>query len=167
MRRFAIYPGSFDPMTNGHVDLIRRGCHIFDRVLVAVLQNPDKAPLFDVDERIAMVRAIFRRERKVAVKAFSGLLVDFVRKEGAHVVVRGLRVMSDFEYEFQMALMNRRLDPDVETIFLTPKEELSYISSRLVKQVHQLGGDVSGLVPPSRLPRPPEEAAVLRLSRRA
>jgi pantetheine-phosphate adenylyltransferase len=147
VKRFAIYPGSFDPMTNGHVDLIRRGCHIFDRVLVAVLQNPDKAPLFDVDERIAMVRAIFRRERKVAVKAFSGLLVDFVRKEGAHVVVRGLRVMSDFEYEFQMALMNRRLDPDVETIFLTPKEELSYLSSRLVKQVHQLGGDVSGLVP--------------------
>jgi len=148
VKRFAIYPGSFDPMTNGHVDLIRRGCHIFDRVLVAVLQNPDKAPLFDADERIAIVRAIFRRERKVAVKAFSGLLVDFVRKEGAHVVVRGLRVMSDFEYEFQMALMNRRLDPDVETIFLTPKEELSYLSSRLVKQVHQLGGNVSGLVPP-------------------
>ena len=147
MKRFAIYPGSFDPMTNGHVDLIRRGCHIFDRVLVAVLHNPEKAPLFDVEERISMVRAVFRRERKVAVKAFSGLLVDFVRKEGAHVVVRGLRVMSDFEYEFQMALMNRRLDPDVETIFLTPKEELSYLSSRLVKQVHQLGGDVSGLVP--------------------
>ncbi len=147
MKRFAIYPGSFDPMTNGHVDLIRRGCRIFDRVLVAVLHNPEKAPLFDADERIAMVRAIFRREPKVAVKAFSGLLVDFVRKEGAHVVVRGLRVMSDFEYEFQMALMNRRLDPGVETIFLTPKEELSYISSRLVKQVHQLGGDVSGLVP--------------------
>ena len=147
MKRFAIYPGSFDPITDGHVDLIRRGCHIFDRVLVAVLQNPDKAPLFEVEERVAMVRAIFRREPKVAVKAFSGLLVDFVRKEGAHVVVRGLRVMSDFEYEFQMALMNRRLDPGVETIFLTPKEELSYISSRLVKQVHQLGGDVSGLVP--------------------
>jgi len=147
VKRFAIYPGSFDPITDGHVDLIRRGCHIFDRVLVAVLQNPDKAPLFEVEERVAMVRAIFRREPKVAVKAFSGLLVDFVRKEGAHVVVRGLRVMSDFEYEFQMALMNRRLDPGVETIFLTPKEELSYISSRLVKQVHQLGGDVSGLVP--------------------
>ncbi|HSB36275.1 MAG TPA: pantetheine-phosphate adenylyltransferase [Thermoanaerobaculia bacterium] len=148
MRRFAIYPGSFDPITNGHVDLIRRGCHIFDRVLVAVLNNPEKAPLFDVGERISMVRAVFRREPKVAVKAFSGLLVDFVRKEGAHVVVRGLRVMSDFEYEFQMALMNRRLDPDVETIFLTPKEELSYLSSRLVKQIHVLGGDVSGLVPP-------------------
>ena len=148
MRRFAIYPGSFDPITNGHVDLIRRGCHIFDRVLVAVLNNPEKAPLFDVGERIAMVRAVFRREPKVAVKEFSGLLVDFVRKEGAHVVVRGLRVMSDFEYEFQMALMNRRLDPDVETIFLTPKEELSYLSSRLVKQIHVLGGDVSGLVPP-------------------
>ena len=148
MRRFAIYPGSFDPITNGHVDLIRRGCHIFDRVLVAVLNNPEKAPLFDVEERINMVRAVFVREPKVAVKAFSGLLVDFVRKEGAHVVVRGLRVMSDFEYEFQMALMNRRLDPDVETIFLTPKEELSYLSSRLVKQIHVLGGDVSGLVPP-------------------
>lgn len=148
MKRIAIYPGSFDPMTNGHVDLVLRGCRIFDRVLVAVLRNAEKAPLFDVTERIAMIRAIFRREPKVVVKAFSGLLVDFVRKERAHVVVRGLRVMSDFEYEFQMALMNRRLDPDVETIFLTPKEELSFLSSRLVKQVHELGGDVSGLVPP-------------------
>ncbi len=148
MKRIAIYPGSFDPMTNGHVDIVLRGCRIFDRVLVAVLQNVEKAPLFDVTERIRMIRAIFRREPKVVVKAFSGLLVDFVRKEGAHVVVRGLRVMSDFEYEFQMALMNRRLDPEVETIFLTPKEELSFLSSRLVKQVHELGGDVSGLVPP-------------------
>ena len=160
MKRVAVYPGSFDPRTNGHVDLIERGCHIFDRVLVAVLKNPEKAPLFDVEERIAMIRAIFRRNRKVAVKAFSGLLVDFVRQERAQVVVRGLRVVSDFEYEFQMALMNRRLDPGVETIFLTPKEELSYLSSRLVKQVHELGGDVSGLVPASvrralvqRLPR--------------
>ncbi|MGE5347001.1 MAG: pantetheine-phosphate adenylyltransferase [Acidithiobacillales bacterium] len=149
MKRIAVYPGSFDPMTNGHVDLIERGCHIFDRVLVAVLQNPEKAPLFDLNERIGMIRTIFRREPKVVVKAFSGLLVDFVRQERAHVVVRGLRVVSDFEYEFQMALMNRRLDPAVETIFLTPKEELSYISSRLVKQVHELGGDVSGLVPPT------------------
>ncbi len=148
MKRVAVYPGSFDPMTNGHVDLIQRGCHIFDRVVVAVLMNAEKAPLFDVDKRVAMIRAIFRREPKVSVKAFSGLLVSFVRQEGAHVVVRGLRVVSDFEYEFQMALMNRRLDPEVETIFLTPKEELSYISSRLVKQVHELGGDVSGLVPP-------------------
>jgi len=135
-------------MTNGHVDLVLRGCRIFDRVLVATLQNVEKAPLFDAKERVGMIRAIFRREPKVVVKAFSGLLVDFVRQERAHVVVRGLRVMSDFEYEFQMALMNRRLDPDVETIFLTPKEELSYLSSRLVKQVHELGGDVSGLVPP-------------------
>jgi len=148
VKRIAIFPGSFDPMTNGHVDLVLRGCRIFDRVLVATLQNVEKAPLFDATERIAMIRAIFRREPKVVVKAFSGLLVDFVRKERAHVVVRGLRVMSDFEYEFQMALMNRRLDPEVETIFLTPKEELSYLSSRLVKQVHELGGDVSGLVPP-------------------
>ena len=148
MKRVAVYPGSFDPMTNGHVDLIQRGCHIFDRVVVAVLKNAEKAPLFDVEKRVAMIRAIFRRQPKVSVKAFSGLLVSFVREERAHVVVRGLRVVSDFEYEFQMALMNRRLDPEVETIFLTPKEELSYISSRLVKQVHELGGDVSGLVPP-------------------
>ncbi len=148
MKRIAIFPGTFDPMTNGHVDLVHRSCRMVDRVVVAVLQNVEKAPLFDVTERIGMIREIFRREPRVVVKAFSGLLVDFVRKERAHLVVRGLRVMSDFEYEFQMALMNRHLDPDVETIFLTPKEELSYISSRLVKQVHELGGDVSGLVPP-------------------
>lgn len=134
-------------MTNGHVDLVRRSCRIFDRVVVAVLLNSEKAPLFSVEERIAMIRDVFRRQPKVVVKAFSGLLVHFVRKERANVVVRGLRVMSDFEYEFTMALMNRRLDPDVETIFLTPKEEWSYVSSRLVKDVHRLGGDVSGLVP--------------------
>jgi pantetheine-phosphate adenylyltransferase len=145
--RVAVYPGSFDPMTNGHVDLVKRGCRIFDRVLVAILQNTEKEALFTVEERIAMVKAIFRRERKVRVKSFSGLLVDFLRKERAGVVVRGLRVVSDFEYEFQMALMNRYLDPEVETLFLTPKEELSYLSSHLVKEVHRLGGDVSGLVP--------------------
>lgn len=147
MKRTAVYPGTFDPMTNGHVDLIRRGCHIFDRVLVAVLIDTEKAPLFTVEERLQMIRAIFRREPKVVVKSFSGLLVKFMRKEKARIVVRGLRVVSDFEHEFQMALMNRRLGPEVETLFLTPKEELSYTSSRLVKQVHQLGGDVSGLVP--------------------
>ncbi len=147
MKRTAVYPGTFDPMTNGHVDLIRRGCHIFDRVLVAVLIDTEKAPLFTVEERLRMIRAIFRREPKVLVKSFSGLLVEFMRKENARIVVRGLRVVSDFEHEFQMALMNRRLGPQVETLFLTPKEELSYTSSRLVKQVHQLGGDVSGLVP--------------------
>ena len=147
MKRTAVYPGTFDPMTNGHVDLIRRGCRIFDRVLVAVLVNTEKAPLFTVEERLRMIRAIFRRERKVVAKSFRGLLVDFMRKENARVVVRGLRVVSDFEHEFQMALMNRRLGPEIETLFLTPKEELSYTSSRLVKQVHQLGGDVTGLVP--------------------
>ena len=145
--KVAVYPGSFDPLTNGHVDLIRRGTRIFDRVLVAVLVNTEKDPLFTVDERIGMIRAIFRRQQKVKVKAFSGLLVDFLRAEKATVVVRGLRVVSDFEYEFQMALMNRKLDPGVETIFLTPKEDLSYLSSRLVKEVHRLGGDVSALVP--------------------
>ena len=147
MKRTAVYPGTFDPMTNGHVDLIRRGCHIFDRVLVAVLIDTEKEPLFTVEERLAMIRAVFRREPKVVVKSFKGLLVDFMRKEHARIVVRGLRAVSDFEHEFQMALMNRRLGPQVETLFLTPKEELSYTSSRLVKQVHQLGGDVSGLVP--------------------
>ena len=147
MKRTAVYPGTFDPMTNGHVDLIRRGCHIFDRVLVAVLIDTEKAPLFTVEERLHMIRGIFRREPKVVVKSFRGLLVEFMRKENARIVVRGLRVVSDFEHEFQMALMNRRLGPEVETLFLTPKEELSYTSSRLVKQVHQLGGDVSGLVP--------------------
>ena len=147
MKRTAVYPGTFDPMTNGHVDLIRRGCNIFDRVLVAVLIDTEKAPLFTVEERLQMIRGIFRRESKVVVKSFSGLLVEFMRKEKARIVVRGLRVVSDFEHEFQMALMNRRLGPEVETLFLTPKEELSYTSSRLVKQVHQLGGDVSGLVP--------------------
>ena len=146
--RIAVYPGSFDPMTNGHVDLVRRGCHIFDRVLVAVLCNTEKAPLFSVEERVGMTKAVFQREPKVKVKAFSGLLVNFLRKEKTNIVLRGLRVVSDFEYEFQMALMNRRLDPEVETVFLTPKEELSYLSSRLVKEVHRLGGDVSGLVPP-------------------
>ncbi len=145
--RIAVYPGSFDPMTNGHVDLVRRGGHIFDRVLVAVLCNTEKAPLFTVEERVAMTKEVFRREPKVKVKAFSGLLVDFLRREKTNIVLRGLRVVSDFEYEFQMALMNRRLDPEVETVFLTPKEELSYLSSRLVKEVHRLGGDVSGLVP--------------------
>lgn len=145
--RVAAYPGSFDPLTNGHVDIIRRSCRIFDRVLVAVLINTEKAPLFSVEERIGMIRSLFRRQPKVRVKSFSGLLVDFLRQERASVVVRGLRVVSDFEYEFQMALMNRRLDPEVETVFLTPKEELSYLSSRLVKEVHRLGGDVSPLVP--------------------
>ena len=161
MKHTAAYPGTFDPITNGHVDLVRRCCRIFDRVLVAVLTNTEKEPLFTVKERMAHIREVFRDERGVVVKSFSGLLVDFMRAEGANVVVRGLRVVSDFEYEFQMALMNRRLGPEIETLFLTPKEDLSYLSSRLVKEVHRLGGDVSGLVPPpvlaalrKRVPRP-------------
>ena len=147
MKRVAVYPGSFDPMTNGHVDLIQRGCHIFDRVVVAVLKNAEKAPLFDVEKRVAMIRAIFRRQPKVSVKAFSGLLVTFVREEKAHVVVRGLRVVSDFEYEFQMALMNRKQNPEVETFFMMPSLRYSFLSSNLVKEVFALGGNVSDLVP--------------------
>lgn len=149
----AVYPGSFDPMTNGHVDLVRRGCRIFDRVLVAVLVNGDKVPLFSVDERIAMVRSVFRRQPQVRVKAFSGLLVDFLRAEGANVVVRGLRVMSDFEYEFQMALMNRKLAPELETVFLMPKEKYSAVSSKLVREIGHFGGDLSELVPEVIRPR--------------
>ena len=149
MRTVAVYPGSFDPLTNGHVDLIRRGTRIFDRVLVAVLVNAEKSPLFTVDERIGMIQAIFRRQPKVKVKAFSGLLIDFLRAEKATVVVRGLRVISDFEYEFQMALMNRRLAPDIETVFMMPAESYTYISSRLVREVFALGGAVQGLVPPA------------------
>ena len=145
--KIAVYPGSFDPLTNGHVDLIRRGTRIFDRVLVAVLLNSEKAPLFTVEERIDMIQAIFRRQSKVRVKAFSGLLVDFLRAERATVVVRGLRVVSDFEYEFQMALMNRRLSRDVQTVFLMTDYKWMYLSSTIVNDVALHGGNVKGLVP--------------------
>ena len=148
MKRTAVYPGTFDPMTNGHVDLIRRGCSIFDRVLVAVLIDTEKAPLFTVEERLRMIRAIFRRERKVVVKSFKGLLVEFMRKENARIVVRGLRAVSDFEHEFQMALMNRRLGPQVETLFLTPSEQYMFVSATIVREIARFGGDVSKFVSP-------------------
>ena len=143
----AIYPGSFDPLTNGHVDIILRGARIFDRIIVAVLGNREKTPLFSVVDRIAMAREVFAGERKVEVDSFDGLLVDFARQKGAHVIVRGLRAISDFEYEFQMALMNRRLVPDLETVFMMPAESYTYISSRLIREVFALGGPISGLVP--------------------
>jgi pantetheine-phosphate adenylyltransferase len=145
--RVAIYPGSFDPLTNGHVDIITRGAAIFDRILVAILHNQEKAPLFSVDERVKMARVVFRDEPKVVVKSFGGLLVDFARLQQAHVIVRGLRAISDFEYEFQMALMNRRLVPDIETVFMMPAESYTYISSRLIREVFALGGPIAGLVP--------------------
>jgi pantetheine-phosphate adenylyltransferase len=145
--RVAVYPGSFDPLTNGHLDIIERSARIFQRVIVAVLINAGKEPLFSVEERVAMARDAVRELNSVEVDTFDGLLVDYVAGVGAAVVVRGLRAISDFEYEYQMALMNRRLNDQVETVFMMPAEQYVYISSRLVKEVCMLGGNVSGLVP--------------------
>ncbi len=145
--RVAVYPGSFDPITNGHVDIIQRGARLFDRIIVAVLVNPDKRPMFAVEERVETAREVFAGEPKVEVDAFDGLLIDFARQKQASVIVRGLRAVSDFEFEFQMALMNRRLAPDIETVFMMPAEAYTYISSRLVREVYGLGGEVRGLVP--------------------
>ena len=146
MRR-AIYPGSFDPVTNGHLDVIERARKLFDEVIVAVAINDQKQPLFAPDERLAMLRQAITIDA-VRVAPMEGLLVEFAASEGAHAVVRGLRAISDFEFEFQMALMNRKLDSEIETIFLMPKEEYTYLSSRIVKEIAKLGGDVSAFVPP-------------------
>ncbi len=143
----AIYPGSFDPLTNGHVDIIHRGARLFDRIVVGVLINLEKAPLFTVPERVAIAREVFRDLPNVEVDTFDGLLVDYARRKGANVIVRGLRAISDFEYEMQMALMNRRLNGEVETVFMMPAEPYTYVSSRLVKEIVALGGSVHGLVP--------------------
>jgi pantetheine-phosphate adenylyltransferase len=147
--RIALYPGSFDPLTNGHLDILSRARRLADRVIVAILENDSKTPLFSVAERIEMIREIVRDDPSTPVRSFSGLLVDFARDSGATLIVRGLRAVSDYEYELQMALMNRRLIPSIETVFLMAKEEYSYVSSRLVKEVARLGGDVSGLMPES------------------
>ncbi len=144
----AIYPGSFDPLTNGHIDIIQRGAKLFDRIVVAILVNVEKAPLFSVAERIEICRDAFKGQPNVEIDTFDGLLVDYVRRRHAKVIVRGLRAISDFEYELQMALMNRRLNTDVETVFMMPAEPYTYVSSRLVKEVVALGGSVEGLVPP-------------------
>jgi pantetheine-phosphate adenylyltransferase len=144
----AIYPGSFDPVTNGHLDVIARGARMFDRLIVAVLQNMEKAPLFSASERADMLREVTQEWSNVEVDLFGGLLVDYVRRRNAHVILRGLRAISDYEYEFQMALMNRRLEPAVETIFMMPAERYTYLSSRIVREVAQLGGAIDGLVPP-------------------
>jgi len=145
--RVAIYPGSFDPLTLGHVDIIERGSALFDSIIVAVLRNAEKSPLFTVDERLEMIRHTFRERGNVEADSFRGLLVDYASSRKATTIVRGIRAISDFEYEFQMALMNRRLAPGIETVFMMPAEEYSYVSSRLVKEVASLGGNVSGLVP--------------------
>ena len=145
--QLAIYPGSFDPLTNGHVDIIQRGSKMFDRIVVAILLNVEKSPLFTVAERVEIAREVFAGYPNVEVDTFDGLLVEYARRKRAGVIVRGLRAISDFEYEMQMALMNRHLNPDVETVFMMPAETYTYVSSRLVKEVVALGGSVTGLVP--------------------
>jgi pantetheine-phosphate adenylyltransferase len=147
MSTLAVYPGSFDPLTNGHVDIISRGARLFDRIVVAILVNAEKAPLFSMEERVEIARVVFRDHANVEVDTFDGLLVDYMERRQAQVIVRGLRAVSDFEFEFQMALMNQRLKPKIETVFMMPAEQYTYISSRLIKEVFALGGRVSGLVP--------------------
>ena len=147
MPTLAVYPGSFDPLTNGHVDIISRGARLFDRIIVAILVNAEKAPLFSMDERVEITRAVFRDHPNVEVDTFDGLLVDYVERRRAQVIVRGLRAVSDFEFEFQMALMNQRLNAKIQTVFMMPAEQYTYISSRLIKEVVSLGGRVHGLVP--------------------
>jgi pantetheine-phosphate adenylyltransferase len=147
-KRIAVIPGSFDPLHEGHLDIVHRCRPLFDEVVVAVLANEEKKqPLFTVAERLEMISEVLAGEPGFRVESFTGLLVDFMDRVGACAVVRGLRAVSDFEYEFQMALMNRRLNPRVETVFMTPREDLSFVSSRLVKEVFRLGGDLQGLVP--------------------
>jgi pantetheine-phosphate adenylyltransferase len=148
MSRVAVYPGTFDPVTLGHVDLMRRASALFDQVVVAVLLNTEKVPVFSAEERAAMLRESTAGLENLEVALFDGLLVDFARSRKARVVLRGLRAISDFEYELQMAMMNRRLHPDLETVFMTPGEDFSYLSSRLVREVARLGGAVDELVPP-------------------
>ncbi len=147
MPTLAVYPGSFDPLTNGHVDIITRGARLFDRIIVAVLINAEKSPLFTKEERVEIARLVFRDMPNVEVDTFDGLLVDYVERRQAQVIVRGLRAVSDFEFEFQMALMNQRLNGGIETIFMMPAERYTYTSSRLIKEVFRLGGRVHGLVP--------------------
>jgi pantetheine-phosphate adenylyltransferase len=147
MKKIAIYPGTFDPITNGHVDLIQRGLRIFDQIIVAVALNPKKAQLFTIDERVRMAEEAIKGLGNVKVEPFDGLLMDYARGKGASAIIRGLRAVSDFEYELQMALMNRRLDSEIETVFMMPSEEYSYLTSSIVKEVASLNGSVKGLVP--------------------
>jgi pantetheine-phosphate adenylyltransferase len=149
----ALYPGTFDPPTNGHIDLIQRGAKLFEHLTVAILNNPVKDPLFTVEERVEMLKESTAALANVSVATFDGLMVEFARKQGASAVLRGIRAISDYEYEFQMALMNRRLAPEIETVFLQPAGRYSFVSSRMLKEVFAFGGDVSGLVPPNVLKR--------------
>jgi len=147
VKKIAIYPGTFDPITNGHIDLIQRGLRIFDEIIVAVAENPRKNPLFTIEERVKMAKEAVKELGKVDVESFDGLLIDYAKSKGARAIIRGLRAVSDFEYELQMALMNRRLDSEIETVFMMPSEEYSYLTSSIVKEVASLRGSTRGLVP--------------------
>lgn len=146
MKTIALYPGTFDPITNGHTDLVRRACRIFDGVVIAVAANPEKQPMFTLDERVALAKEVLSEVKGVRITGFDNLLVDCVRQNGAQVILRGIRAVSDFEYEFQMAGMNRRLADDIETVFMTPSERDTFISASLVKEISTLGGDVTEFV---------------------
>lgn len=146
--RLAIYPGTFDPITNGHLDLLTRALKLFDRIVISIARNPAKTPLFTEQERIALVRSVVGKNPRVTVEAFEGLLVDYVQAKKATAIVRGLRAISDFEYEFQMALMNRKLNTTVETVFLMPNEKYTYLNSSIIREIARLGGDVRSFVPP-------------------
>jgi len=146
--KLAVYPGSFDPITNGHISIVSRALKVFDRLVIAILNNPQKLPLFSMEERIQMIREVLKDQRHLEVESFNGLLVDYVIQKKTNVVIRGLRALSDFEYEFQMALMNRKLNREVQSIFLMTDYKWFYTSSTIIKEAASLGGDVSGLVPP-------------------
>jgi pantetheine-phosphate adenylyltransferase len=146
--KIAVYPGTFDPVTNGHIDIIKRSLTIFDQVIIAVALNPKKAPMFKVSERVEMTKEATQDLSRITVEPFDGLLVDYVKNKKATAIIRGLRAVSDFEYELQMALMNRKLDQAIETVFLMPSEEYSYLTSTLIKEVASHGGETKGLVPP-------------------
>ena len=148
MKRSAIYPGTFDPITNGHHDLVRRAASIFDRVVVAIAANPNKAPMFALDQRVEMARSVLADVPRVEVMGYNGLTVDFAREQGLSVIVRGLRAISDFEFEFQLANMSRHLSPDIESVFMTPQEQYTFISSTLVREIAVMGGNVSEFVHP-------------------
>lgn len=149
MKNTIIYPGTFDPITNGHADLVERACKLFDRVIVAIAVNPHKVPLFSLEERISLAQEVLAAYPQVEVIGFANLLIDFAKQQGARVILRGLRAVSDFEYEFQLANMNRRLAPDIETLFLTPAEQYTYISSTMIKEVARLGGNIADCVHPA------------------
>lgn len=155
-RRIVIYPGSFDPVTNGHLDIVQRACRLFDHVVVAISHNPLKSPLFSLEERQELLELALKpliRRKKVSVDFFDGLLVRYARQRGARAIVRGLRAVSDFEYEFQMALMNRHQTPEVETVFLMPDEKYTYLSSTLLKEIVRMGGEIGRFIPPALIPK--------------